>query len=66
MCMRWACFLVWVNSITWSVKVLVSRAGREKSESPLADRPGPSLWISHLSQGKDREANSQGWKRSSE
>lgn len=33
MCMRWACFLVWVNSITWSVKVLVNRAGEERRVS---------------------------------
>lgn len=31
--MRWACFLVWVNSITWSVKVLISKAaGRRVSQ----------------------------------
>lgn len=31
--MRWACFLVWVNSITWSVKVLINRAARERRVS---------------------------------
>ena len=31
--MRWACFLVCVNSITWSVKVLVNKAGRKRGLS---------------------------------
>lgn len=35
--MRWACFLVWVNSITWSVKVLVNRAaGRREGAAGLS------------------------------
>lgn len=42
-CRRWACFLVWVKSITWSGNVRVSRAGEQREthhcQLPLLNPP---------------------------
>lgn len=60
MCMRWACFLVWVNSITWSVKVLVNRAGKERRTSwqlPLTRTPSlPARWPPCLARGRQAKS----------
>lgn len=40
---RWACFLVWVKSITWSGKVRISRAGEKRRNAHQEPRPSPHL-----------------------
>lgn len=66
MCMRWACFLVWVNNITWSWKVRVRSAAQRGRQEELGEKQFSLHEQGHdtdcYESGEEKRGNAIKWK----